>query len=139
MKKTIRLLSLILVVIICLSFSSIAAESRASLYISRCSGSIGKDDEGLIIGFSITGTNIMTNIGATRVEIKNASGRTVATYRYTDDGYSYMMASNTFSYAASITYEDAVPGNEYYAVIYFKAGNSNGSDTDTVTTGLATA
>lgn len=139
MKKTMRFLSLVLVIGICLSLSGMAVESRASYYISRTAGYVVAGDDGLIIGFTLVGTGRMTDIGATKIEVKNASGTTVATYRYTDVGYSNMMGHNTASYTSSITYEDAISGNDYYAVIYFKAGNSSGSDTDTLTTGLATA
>ena len=138
MKKTMRFLSLVLVIGICLSLSGMAVEPRASLYISRSAGYAIQGDDGIIIGFTLVGTGIMTDIGATRIEIKNASGRLVATYRYTDDGYSNMMGHDRATYSSSITYEDAISGKDYYAVIYFKAGNSSGSDTDTLTTGLAT-
>lgn len=139
MKKRVRLFSLIMIVIICLSFSSIAAELRASLYISRTAGYAVENDDGIEFGFTILGTGRMTNIGATKIEVKNSSGRIVATYRYTDDGYSDMMGHDRTTYSSSIIYEDGTPGNEYCAVIYFKAQNSSGSDTDTLTTGWATA
>lgn len=138
MKKTIRVISLVLVVVMCLTIASFAIEPKASLYITYTGGSATGGD-GITVNFIIVGTGKMTTIGATKIEIKTASGITVATYRYTDVGYSYMMTSNTVSHSGSITYEDAISGNDYYAVIYFKAGNSSGSDTDTLTTGLATA
>lgn len=138
MKNMTRVVSFVLVMAMCLTFASFAVETRASLYISQIATSITSEN-GITVGFVVVGTGKMTDIGATRIEIKNASGMVVATYRYTDDGYSHLMGHNTVSYSSSVTYEDAIPGNEYYAVIYYKAGNSSGSDSDSYTTGLRTA
>ena len=138
MKNITRVVSFILVMAMCLTFASFAVETRASLYISQIATSITSEN-GITVGFVVVGTGKMTDIGATRIEIKNASGMVVATYRYTDDGYSHLMGHNTVSYSSSVTYEDAIPGNEYYAVIYYKAGNSSGSDSGSYTTGLRTA
>lgn len=138
MKKTTRVICLVLALIMLSTSATFAIETRASLYISQVITSI-TGDNGITVAFVVIGTGKMTDIGATRIEIKNSSGLTVATYRYTDIGYSHLMGHNTTSYSSSVTYEDAVPGNDYYAVIYVKAGNSSGSDSDSYNTVLATA
>ena len=74
----------------------------------------------------------------TKIVIKTYSGTTVKTYNYTDDGFAYLLGHNCSTYTASVSYP-GFPGNQYYAVVYFKAGNSSGSETTTYTTNLATA
>ena len=140
MKKTVlRTLSLLLVLSFCLSAMAFAGARRTSDYIESCYAYSSKVGGGSVkITFDITGTGTMTSIGATKIEIKNSSGTTVKTYKNTDPGFSYMLASNRTSYASSVTYP-GLAGSSYYAVVYFKAGNSSGSDTDTYTTGYVTA
>jgi hypothetical protein len=138
-KNLIRLASLGLFLVLFFSMMASPAEARASDYISRCSASVTAAGSGKIkVTFTVNGTGIMTSIGATKVEIKNSAGTTIQTYNYTNSGYSSMMGSNRSTYTSSVTYS-GVFGATYYAIVYFKAANSSGSDTDTVTTYLVTA
>lgn len=133
-KNSIQITSLFLAFILCLSSLTIPAEARASDYIRNCSAHVSAAGSGKVtVSFSITGTSTMTSIGATKIEIKNSSGTTIKTYLNTDVGCSSMMGSNRTTYSSSVTYQ-GVAGVTYYAVVYFKAGNSSGSDTDSVTT-----
>lgn len=140
MKRSImRVMSTILVLTMCISTMVIAAEARSSDYIvSRYASVTGTGGGKITVNFDITATGRMTTIGATKIEIKSSSGSTLKTYKCTDTGYEYMMGSNRTVYSGSVTYQ-AVSGNSYYAVVYFKAGNSSGSDTGTYTTLLETA
>lgn len=135
MKKTIiRTISLTLIFALCLAFVAGAAEARASYYIKRTSAAATASGNGKItVIHSITGTGIMTEIGATKIEIKNASGSTLKTYKCTDPGYESMMGSNTGNHNGSVTYS-GISGATYYAVVYFKAANSTGGDTNIITT-----
>ena len=138
-KHTIKTISLILVLALCLSVPAMATEARASgakasLYISACSGAATAIGSGKVtVSFSITGKSKMTELGVTQIAIKNPSGQTVKTYFYTDSGCSSMMGYNKTLHNGSVTYQ-GVSGNTYYAVIYFRATNANGSDTDMYTT-----
>ncbi len=91
----------------------------------------------ITVYFSVTGTDTMSQLGATKIYIKNSSGTTVRSY------YSYstpsMMGHNVEYYEGSVTYNGAISGQMYNAVIYYKAANSSGSETRSFTTGYATA
>lgn len=134
--NTLRVLTILLVFALCISTLPIAAEARASYYIDSIYASATKDSAGRVtVYFDITGTGKMTEIGATKVEIKNTHNTTVKTFNYTDTGNEHMMGSNRTFYASSVTYQ-GLSGSAYYAVVYFKSGNSSGSDTRTYTTAL---
>lgn len=137
-KNTFRTICTVLTLAICLS-SLITAEARASLYIdSRYASTTSIGSGKITVHYDITATGRMTTIGATKIEIKNSSGTTIKTYKNTDAGYAYLMDSNRTFYSGSVTYQ-GIRGNAYYAVVWFKAGNSSGSDTATYTTALETA
>lgn len=140
MKKNItRTISLMLMLTLCVSTMIIPAAARSSLYIdSRYASATSIGGGKITVAFDITATAKMTTIGATKIEVKNSSGKTLRTYNSTDTGYEYMMGSNRIVHSNSVTYQ-GVSGNSYYAVVYFKAGNSSGSDTATYTTLLETA
>lgn len=131
-----RALTIVLVLAFCVSTMSIAAEARASDYIFSRYASTSKDSSGKVtVYFDITATDTMTTLGATKVEIKNTHNTTVKTFKNTDIGYSTMMGSNKIFHASSVTYQ-GLAGSAYYAVVYFKAGDSTGSDTGIYTTAL---
>jgi len=140
MKRNImRTISIALILALCISTLSVTEAARSSDYIISRYASVSSAGGGRItVNYSITATSKMTTIGATKVEIKNSSGTTLRTYKSTDAGYEYMMSSNIAIYSSSVPYQ-GISGNSYYAVVYFKAGNSSGSDTSTYTTSLATA
>lgn len=139
MRKTIvKTLSIILVLAFCLAPMA-AATVQSSDYITKCSISATAAGGGKVnFGFSITGTGKMTEIGATKIEVINGYGVTVKTFRYTDNGYSYMMGANKTVHSGTVTY-NGVQGSTYYAIAYFKAANSTGSDTDSITSYVVTA
>lgn len=135
-QHSLRTLAILLVLALCISPLTIFAEARASDYINSRYASTSKDSTGKVtVYFDITATGRMTEIGATKVEIKNTHNTTVKTFNYTDKGNEHMMGSNRTFYASSVTYQ-GLSGSAYYAVVYFKAGNSSGSDTRTYTTAL---
>lgn len=140
MKKSFfKTTSLVLIFALCMSVMTFSAYARSSNYIySRYADATSIGNGKITINFDITATGRMTTIGATKIEIKSSSGSTLKTYKCTDTGYEYMMGSNRTVYSSSVTYQ-AISGNSYYAVVYFKAGNSSGSDTATYTTLLETA
>jgi len=139
MKKTIiKTLSIVLVLVFCLtpiaSASVLASDFIYSSSISAVATGSGKVD----FKFSITATGKMTEIGVTKIEVKNSSGVTVKTFRNTDRDYSFMIGTNKTTHSGTVTYQ-GVSGNKYYAIAYFKAANSTGSDTASVPSILVTA
>lgn len=134
MKKALRRLLLIVLCLLFVTVPSFAASPRSSEYIMGTSAVINYKGNGKIeIAFMISGTDIMTDIGATLIELyewndDGYSAKRVATYRYTDPGYSHMMGHNDGIYGSSVTY-NGIAGREYYARVHLMAGNSSGSDT----------
>ncbi len=138
-RNIVRTINLVLVLVLCVSILAIPAAARSSDYIvSRYASATSIDGGKITVDFRITATGSMTTIGATKIEIKNSSGTTLRTYKSTETGYESLMGSNRTVYSSSVTYQ-GISGNSYYAVVYFKAENSSGSDIATYTTLLETA
>ena len=134
MKKVLRRL---LLIVLCLSFltvPSFAASPRSSEYIMGTNAGINYKGNGKIeVAFMISATSVMTDIGASLIELyewndDGYSAKRVATYRYTDPGYSNMMGHNDGIYSSYVTY-NGTEGRKYYARVHLMAGNSSGSDT----------
>lgn len=134
MKKTLRWVSLILV---CLSFLTMTAFAQetivplSSSYIKGSSAGITYKNTGdLEIYFWVSGKSVMSEIGATSIELYEVNGDSsslIKTYRYTDYGYSHLMGANKGVHTASVTYS-GTKGQQYYAKVYLTVGNSSGSD-----------
>ena len=58
-----------------------------------------------------------------------SSGTKVASFLYTDSGYSYLMTTNTVYHSGIIHYEGATTGSFYYAVAMYYAGYGGAGDT----------
>lgn len=110
---------------------------RSSYYISATYASISGGSGSITVDFDITAKRPMTTIGATKVEICNSSGTVVKTFY--SSSTSGMLSSGRSYYASDVTWNYATSGKKYYAIVYFKAGDSTGSDTATYVTGYATA
>lgn len=113
------------------------ASPQASAYITAVWATSSGGSHSITVDFSITATGKMTSLGSTMVEIKNTSGTTVKLFKATDTPS--MMGSNQTFYRSSVTWDSATSGSKYYALVYFKAANSSGSDTTSYTTSFATA
>lgn len=138
-KKTVHMTSIILILTLILTSTVIAVEPQASSYIRSCTATATASGGGKItVSFSILCNDIMTTVGATKIEIKNSSGTTLKTFNSTDSGYSSMMGSNALRHSGSVVYQGS-SGSTYYAIVYFKAENNYGSDVDSVATTLAKA
>ena len=134
MKKPLKRLTLILVCLFTLSTTVFASESvspRASLYISGSSATIATTSDGRhAISFWITGTGMMTTIGAISIDLYEDDGQTmrlIKSYYASNPEYSYILGYNKFSHSAEVPF-DATPGCTYVAYVHLKAGNSSGSD-----------
>lgn len=133
MKKFLKSFSICLVIIAMISTTAFAAAPndsaapQANSYIAKTTVGIVAMGGGKIeVDFAVTATRPMPDVGATRVTIYKEGGTIVATYRYTDPGYAYMMGHNSGNHVASVTYQ-GVSGQRYYAIVTFYAGNLNGS------------
>lgn len=142
MKKSFRLFSFLLVFVLILSSVSFAVEPNPDYplengYIQQKSGSIVPTGNGyLSIQFSVSGTGVMSMIGATNINLYKSNGTLVKSYYYLN--YSSMMGYNSFAHNGSVSYH-GVTGQSYYAIITFYAGNSSGHGTRLYTTATVTA
>lgn len=119
-----------------------AIEPQASLYIAGTHVNItANSNGGLLISFSISCLDEMTETGATTIYLYEDNGNTkkcVKTYRCTDRDYEYILGKNTDYYGSNVSYNGII-GCDYYATVYLKAENSTGSDTVIATTKTVTA
>ncbi len=115
--------------------TAFAVEPRASAYIENTSVGIQRVSSGVKVNFNIAGTGVMSNIGATMIQIYTAGGDFAKGYYYSTT--SGLMGYNRSFYGNSITWTGADSGTRYYAVVTFKASNSSGSDTHVSITGYA--
>lgn len=139
MKKTMRVIAVVLVLISILSIPVQAEdiEPRASYYIaSYFAQIIPKGDGKIKIDFTITGTGEMTKIGASVIEVYDANGGCVKTYRSAFN--SNMMEEDTFYMRSNFIYS-GTSGTQYYAKVTFYAANANGYDSKIYYTQTKTA
>lgn len=109
----------------------------ASYYIAAYSANVLNGGNGNIkVVFSVTGTGVMSSIGASAISIYKSNGTYVTTIYYFSSGRSGMMGSNRMYH--SDTESIYVGAGSYYAVITFYAGNSSGSDSKTAQTSVRT-
>ena len=146
MSKGIKIIiSLILICVLLIPVTVLAEDTtseRASNYIQSYSAYITPGSGGdITIYFSITGTRRMTEIGSTVVYLYEYNGENttlVQTFRYTEPNYAYMMGYDKFIHTGAIPYS-GTSNHQYYAYVYFKAGDSTGSDTAMKLTSTVTA
>ena len=82
----------------------------------------------------------MDDIGAMTIylyEIEDGSTSLATTFRY--GSYPEMMAEEARIHTSSVTYYDGTRGNDYYAIVYFRAAKDNAGDTRSYTTETVTA
>ena len=128
-KKTTRFLALIMMIMFCASIITPIASARASNYINNFGTNLSAGSNGNVtVSFNIMGTGTMTDIGSTRIEIRE-NNTLVATYLHTTT--SGMMGSNKVFHSGTVTYK-GVAGRTYRATVTFRAANSNGSDSRTL-------
>lgn len=140
-KRILRSISVILVIVFLVSapVQALAAEARASAWLSGYGASVVASGNGKInVEFRVVGTGTMTKLGASLIYIYKSDGTRVATISAATKGNEYMMKSNTAFHSGSVPYS-GVAGQKYYAVVTFFAKNSSGSDTRSYTTAYKTA
>ena len=136
-KKTLRIVSLVLVAAALLTNMVFAAESRESKYISNYTAMVVDAGNGLVkVNFSISGTRKLPQLGAMKIDIYSISEGKVFTFDYTNPEYTDdMMGTDTFFFGNSLYYQGKV-GEKYAAIVRFYAADDKGSDTATYETGF---
>lgn len=140
MKKYVRLIALVLVLVMGLSGIACAAYNEefipySNAYIRSMIAGLSKSGDTLYVTFTTKGTAPMTSIGASCVKIYTSDGTPVKTFWSAYN--SSMLGSNCTVHTCTLSY-DGTDGTTYYAVITGYASNSNGSGTETYTTGTLT-
>lgn len=142
MRKTATVLAF-LMLLSSAAFAEDAGSARTNPYIARTWATVERGSDGLLnIAFDISGMGKMDEIGATTVylyEVTETSEKTVAVFSYLNPDYAdIMMGSNSSFHAGNLPY-NGTPGHRYYATVYYRAGNANGSGTTSYTTSTVTA
>ena len=128
---TIKLIAILLFAVMLFPTQALAAESRASAYLSSYSAYIYPAGWGKVqVWFEVDGTNDMDEIGALEIWIyeskDNETWYWVDTFDYTD--YSGMLGYNDYYHAGHIEYNGTI-GRYYKAYVCVWAGKNGDGDT----------
>lgn len=126
-----RIVTLILIVACVFPISAMAAEPRASDYLSSYSAYVYPAGWGKVqVWFEVDGTNYMDEIGALEIQLyeskDNENWTWVKTFDYTD--YSDMLGYNDHYHAGHIEYNGTI-GRYYKAYVCVWAGKNGAGDT----------
>ena len=141
MKRFTRCICFLLVCIMMLSTTALAAEtadSRASNFFAASSvyfwNTSGRNYQ---IWFDVTAVGTIQKLGASEITVQrstdNSNWTTVQTYYMSD--YSKMTNDNTFRYANCVPFT-ATAGYSYRAIVYLYAKNSSGTGNMMATTAI---
>ena len=134
-QKFYRAMALCLTLLMVLSTTVFAAESRASEYLSAFSATAAKTRDGdIAVSCSVTGSKKMDSIGVSRIEIQwyNASRWTTEEI-YTSSDLSNLQASNSIYVSGKFIHTPEESGS-YRALVTVYAEDGSGSDSRVVTT-----
>jgi|GEM_PF-700116 len=128
---TIKLIAILLLVVMLCPVEALAAEPRASYYLSSYSAYIYPAGWGKVqVWFEVQGTNDMDEIGALEIQLyeskDNENWTWVKTFDYTD--YSGMLGYNDYYHGGHIEYKGTI-GRYYKAYVCVWAGKNGDGDT----------
>ena len=126
-----KIVAIILIVVCIFPVNAMAAESRASDYLSGYSAYVYNAAWGKVqVWFDVEGTRDMDEIGALEIQLYESKDNTnftwVKTFDYTD--YSDMLAYDDFSHTGHIEYSGTL-GRYYKAYVCVWAGKDGAGDT----------
>lgn len=144
MKKFRRVLSIILVFVLSLCFTTEAKaiETRASLYLSSYLAYVYPDGNGKVsVWFEVESTHTMDEVGVITIRLKeqapdSSAWTTVKTYFHTD--YPSMLGSNVAHYDSHVNYSGK-SGYKYMAYVTVWAGDDGNGDSRIIKTDEITA
>ncbi|MCI9213854.1 MAG: hypothetical protein HFF75_01135 [Oscillospiraceae bacterium] len=134
-KKTVRGISLLFAILMIMSTSTFAMDTRASSRIAASSARVKMGiDSNLWVYFSVNAVSIMDDIGASKITIQRYSGsRWITESTFTPEDVPEMQTSNELWHSATIPYSPKYSGYSYRAVVAIYATDSSGTSTTTVT------
>lgn len=127
MKRKVSSIILIVLVVTVLCMPSAFAVVDSNPCIEYVEG-IALAEGGQVIRFEVGvyGSDYMTEIGASRMEVYKSDGTYVRTYYATNPMYEdYLMSTNATHHEGYIRFRGDV-GVSYYSVIYYTATNADG-------------
>ena len=128
-KRLTQILALSVLVVLCLSTSTLATARRASLYLNDYYvNSAALSGGRVVIEFDVDATKTVSQVGAGCIVLqeKNSSGKwTNVAYYYPVD-YPDMVAYNRSSHEGSVTYYGTV-GNQYRGIVTVYANKKTAS------------
>ena len=129
--KNLRSITFFVVLTVILSMATFATQN-SSAYISSTSAYFTRSGNDVNIYFSIVGRGMMDEIGVSKIYLYEKSGNTWSlVYTFDSDDPTYtsdMLSFNASAKGDHVTYSGSST-KDYYALLYFYASNSNGSDT----------
>ena len=135
MKKTMRVLTILVVFSILLAATAFAAPARASAYLSAYYATITKTSTGdLSIHFQVIAPAIMDQRGVSRIAVQRYTGSYWRTeYNFTYPETLELQGQNVGVYSQTVLYTPQYSDASYRAVVKFYASNSSGYDTGVYT------
>ena len=129
--RAFRMVALLLVIVLLLPVSAMAADVRSSLYLDSYGAYIYPAGWGKVqVWFSVNGVNDMDEIGALEIQLYESKDKEtwtwVKTYDYTD--YDDMLGYNNYYHDGHIEYNGTI-GRYYKAYICVWAGKNGQGDT----------
>ena len=129
--RAFRMVALLLVIVLLLPVSAIAADARSSLYLDSYGAYIYPAGWGKVqVWFNVTGTNDMDEIGALEIQLyeskDNENWTWVDTFQFSD--YSGMLGYDDYYHSGHIEYNGTI-GRYYKAYVCVWAGKNGDGDT----------
>ena len=114
------------------------AATESNKYISAYGASITNPSGNVVrINFNVTGTNYMSSLGASTIELYE-NGSLVKTFsRYNPAYTSSMVTTNALYFYSHVTYSGS-SGCTYYAIVNVFASDGSGTGTESCSTGSIT-
>lgn len=142
MKKTVRILLLMVLIISIMSTSvamAYALTPRSNAYVSSFDNEITAIGDGKVkIEFETWGTGTMDKIGASTIKVYDQNGWVYSFFMSNPAYTSQMIGTKSTHYYGSVTYQ-GVEGNTYYATVTHYAAKGTGSGTEDYTTNSVVA
>ena len=110
------------------AFAAQPAEPQANSYILQTTVAIVALGNGVIeVDCAVTGTGRMEKIGILSIDFYQEGVKApLESHFYSEPGYEYLMDYNSAKHSVAVSFQ-CVPGERYYAIVYFHASKGNGS------------
>lgn len=135
MKKSICVLTILVVFSILLAATAFAVPARASAYLSAYYATITKTSTGdLSIYFQVIAPALMDQLGVRKIAVQRYTGSYWRTeYNFTYPETPELQGTNVGIYSGTVVYTPQYSDASYRAVVTFYASNSSGYDTGVYT------